>query len=421
MKTLLFNTSDKGGAAKSCIRLHHGLLQEKIESKLILKQQSDKSIAESFLISHLALKKSFGTKLKGKPIEWMTNLNLLEDKQIKFIDNRPKGLEFFSYPQSPYDLTLAQYYKEADVINLHWVSNFLDYPSFFQKNTKPVVWTLHDQNPFLGGEHYAERFLSQDEVGQPITRIYSKSELEEEKKLIEIKRKALENVKNLHIVAPSKWLVESSQSSELFQKFPHYHIPYGYPTDVFKPNNMMFCREVLGIPKYKKVILFVAESVTNSRKGFRYLQLALEKLLRTCKDEFVLCAIGNSSSLPNQDYLVKLGTISDERIMAVAYSAADVFVIPSLEDNLPNTMIESLLCGTPVIGFNTGGIPDAVVNYQTGLLCSNISVDALSTTIEKFFNESANFDRVKIAKEAKEKYALDFQAEAYKKLFESIV
>jgi glycosyltransferase involved in cell wall biosynthesis len=106
--------------------------------------------------------------------------------------------------------------------------------------------------------------------------------------------------------------------------------------------------------------------------------------------------------------------------MAMAYAAADVFVIPSLEDNFPNTMIESLLCGTPVIGFPTGGITDAIQDGENGYLCRDISVQSLQSSIDKFLANPNNFDRKKTAKEAEAKYTLELQAKKYEQLYKTI-
>lgn len=117
----------------------------------------------------------------------------------------------FTFPYSPNDITDTKEYQEADIINLHWVANFLDWNTFFQKNTKPIVWTLHDQNPFLGGEHYEELFCGIDDNGEAIPRVYEEFEKEENDKLVDFKKEILEDISNLHIVAPSKWLVEESK------------------------------------------------------------------------------------------------------------------------------------------------------------------------------------------------------------------
>lgn len=415
MKILHINTMDCGGAAKACLRLHQGLLLEGVSSKVLLRYKTSQ-IHEGYLFTASNLVEILKVKLAGLRRE-LNYFSKQERLEITLKEQR-KGLECFSYPFAPTDITQSSLYKEADIVHLHWVANFLDWKSFFAKNHKPVVWTLHDQNPFLGIEHYAERFWGIDENGKPIPRKYTPQEIAEEKKMISFKKKILEKVNNLIIVAPSKWLMEESQKSEVLGKYPHYHIPYGFPTEIFKPYNKNFCREILGIPQGKKVILFVADSIDNQRKGFIFFKKALEKIENK---EVVLCAVGSKANAENKDDLIKLGRIQDERLMAMTYSAADVFVIPSLEDNLPNTMIESLLCGTPVVGFPVGGIVEVIENGKNGYICENIDANSLRKAIEKTINGSHLFLRDEISKEAAQKFNLHQQARSYMELYKKII
>jgi glycosyltransferase involved in cell wall biosynthesis len=429
MKITIVNTYSFGGAANACIRLHKGLLKENINSKLLLSKNIDLSLPNTFVCESKTLSSTPLQKFKNKIKKIAHELkivNLDKKKNIKskkqiFLESRDKRLEMFSFIDSNYDITENHLCKNTDIINLHWVANFLDWQTFFTKNTKPIVWTLHDQNPFLGGEHYAERFLGINEKGFPILREYTDNEIIESKKILQSKQTILKNVNNIHIVSPSKWLLNSSKNSEIFSNYPHYHIPYGFPTDIFKIYNKSFCREVLNIPQDKIVLLFVADSLESSRKGYEYLQKSLKIISDKYQEQIFLCAIGNNSNVRTENNILELGKISDERIMAIAYGASDVFIIPSLEDNLPNTMIEAGLCGTPVIGFPVGGILDFVEDGKNGYLCPEISVQSLKETIEKFLDNPNIFDREKIAKEAKEKYALDIQAKAYIQLYQSIL
>ena len=177
-------------------------------------------------------------------------------------------------------------------------------------------------------------------------------------------------------------------------------------------------REFLNIPLDKKVILFVAESLTNHRKGFVFLKRAVEYIDNS---DVVISVVGKNKANLNFENIIELGMIKDEVKMSMAYAAADVFVIPSLMDNLPNTVLESLCCGTPVIGFPIGGIPDMIVNGENGLLTSEISVKALVKTLEEFLSHIEDYDRETIHKEAIKKYSLNVQANAYIDLFNTIL
>src|SRR5690606_8995588 len=158
-----------------------------------------------------------------------------------------------------------------------------------------------------------------------------------------------------------------------------------------------FSRKLFNIPEDKLVILFVAESTASPRKGFIFLQKAIEKLRL---ENVILCSVGGQNTeLKSTNELIELGSIKDERLMSVVYSAADVFVIPSIMDNLPNTVLESLMCGTPVIGFPVGGISDMIVDGENGLLTKEISVTSLAEALTYFLANPKRFDRENIRRE----------------------
>lgn len=423
MKVLIINTYDRGGAANACKRLHIALLLQGMASKIILKSKQN-NWPNSFCLKPTPKILTSSVKIENKVKRILIELKLYHPKQVQneaqeFLNSRPTGLEMFSFPNSDYDITQSDFYNEADIINLHWVANFLDYTSFFKKNKKPVIWTLHDINPFSGGEHYEEFFLGIDKLGYPINRIVSEEEKRVAKENIEVKKQAFSKFNNITIVTPSEWLAQEARKSEVFKNYPVHCIPYGLNAEVYAPRDKNYSRDLLGIPKNKKVILFVADSISNNRKGFIYLKKAFEQL---ADENLVLCAIGNkNSNLESLNNIIELGPIYDERLMSIAYSAADVFVIPSLMDNLPNTVLESLMCGTPVIGFPVGGIPDMIQDGVNGLLTKEISVSSLSETLTKFLNAPEIFDRNNIRENAVKKYDQKIQAINYIKLFERII
>lgn len=307
-------------------------------------------------------------------------------------------------------------YQEAEIINLHWVANFLDYPTFFKRNTKPIVWTLHDENPFTGGEHYKEEIIGMDDNGYPIYRTITKKEEQIFNKILEIKKRALENVKDLTIITPSQWLSNEAKNSELFKKFPVITIPYGIEENIFKPYDVQLIRRKFNLPINKKVVLFVAQQVTNFRKGFVFLLKAIEYLER---EDIYLIAVGNSRNLNGRIH--GLGFINDDKIMSEIYSAADIFVLPSLIDNLPNTMLESIMCGTPVVAFPAGGIPEVIKTGVNGILAEQISAKALAEAINDALDNLHLFDSKKISSEAVTKFNLDVQAKKYIDLYKQIL
>lgn len=424
MKVLIVNTYDKGGAANSCKRLHLGLLLEGISSKVLLKFKQN-NWPNSFCFKQPQKKLSLLDKVGNKVKRILREFKLYNTQAVSnnneqvFLNNRTSGLETFSFPNSDSDITNSEIYKEADIVNLHWVADFMDYQTFFEKNNKPVVWTVHDMNPFSGGEHYEEKYLGIDEFGFPINREVSTVEKKIAKENIEIKKQAVAKIDNLTIVAPSEWLAEQARMSEVFKDIPVFCIPYGLDSELYAPRDKDFSRSILNIPKNKKVILFVADSIDNNRKGFVFLKKALERL---ADSNLVLCAIGNKyGNLESIDNVFELGPIFDERLMSIAYSAADLFVIPSLMDNLPNTVLESLMCGTPVIGFPEGGIPDMIQDGVNGFITKEISLDSLVETFNKFLDNPNCFNKTEIRQNALKKYDQKVQAKKYIDLFNSIL
>ncbi|MFQ3675928.1 MAG: hypothetical protein SNJ64_05240, partial [Endomicrobiia bacterium] len=234
MKPLLISSHDTGGAAKACIRLHEALLNENIESFLQVRFKTNNNIKNCFQYENFKLKYQLGKALY-KINSFLKERKIIISGNDKFLKNRNKELSRFSFPCSNIDLTRNIKFKEADIINLHWVAEYIDYSSFFKKTNKPVVWTLHDMNPFSGGEHYIEHFLGIDNDGYPQKRKYTDIELKIIEKNLLIKQKALQNFEKLYIVSPSTWLAKESQNSQLFRKYPHIVIPNSLNINIFKP------------------------------------------------------------------------------------------------------------------------------------------------------------------------------------------
>lgn len=419
MKILHISTFDRGGAATACLRLHHSLQKNGVGSKVLVLKASRNN---SGIFQFTKRTPRFRARINRLLYVFQLRVHPYRSNRQSFQEDvkcrLPSGVEYFSFPDSEFDITTSQFYKDADIIHLHWVSGFLDYPSFFKKNQKPVIWTLHDMEPFQGGVHYEEKFFGLDELGRPKP-FFIPKELE---RLIEdnirIKTGSLEGIKNVTIVAPSRWLMHTSKNSLLFNRFNHYHIPYGLNTQLFQPRDKNFSKALLDIPSGIPCLLFVADKIETYRKGFEFLRLALEGFEQ---GSFILCAIGSNETRFMNTNMRLVGRIEDERLMSVVYSAADAFIIPSIEDNLPNTVLESLLCGTPVIGFRTGGIPDMINDGFNGLLCDNLSVNSLRETIARFLDRHEAFNAEHIRANAVSKYDEGVQAKSYTHLYNQLV
>jgi glycosyltransferase involved in cell wall biosynthesis len=414
VKILHVSTFGRGGAYVASARLKRGIDKTKaIESYHIT---SDSDIVYSCFYS--LDKKSYS--FRSIILSVRKYLELIVINHVNALLRDPR-LEYFSLPYSDLDLLDFTEYEEADIIHLHWVADFLDWESFFKKNKKPVVWTLHDQNPFLGGAHYNERFLGIDSAGNPkvIKRNYAQDFIEFylQKKKIRI----LKSVKNLTVVSPSNWMFKEASKSKALNGFKHIEIPYAVPGDIFKLRDKVAVRFKLGLPIDEMLLLFVADDVSNSRKGFGYLIKAIERLELNNKSNLTICIIGKNIPDINLKNIKYFGNIDSLEDMALIYSAVDYFILPSLIDNLPNTMLESLMCGTPVIAFNSGGASTAIINGFNGLLAEKTSVEGLSQRIEDAINGFYVFNSIEIAEHSKSKYADEISATQYINLYAQLI
>lgn len=249
-----------------------------------------------------------------------------------------------------------------DIWNLHWVAGFLEWENLlpWMAEQAPIVWTLHDLNPLRGVWHY-----------EPQAEEQSAARLRYEARAREIKKRALnENaIDRLVFVGPSRWIQNECRESVITENFSVINIPYGINTDIFKPRNQQLLRELYGIPQDVYVVGFVADHVGTPRKGMHLLLEALRSLARKHPTVHLL-TVGLGSIECTDFKHTHLGGINNDHVLAHVYSACDVFVCPSTQDNLPNTVIESLACGTPVVGFNIGGLPDLITAPMHGRLVS---------------------------------------------------
>ncbi|MCU7519720.1 MAG: glycosyltransferase [Ignavibacteria bacterium] len=407
MKVVHLSALDSGGAGKAAYRLHRGLLELGVDSKMLVMQKSTKD--DSVTAINPRISKAF----EGQWERW--------NSVLRPYRSRPQGLEIFTEFTSGIIWNKLKEIEEADIVNLHWAAGMFTAqtaPLFFQN--KKLVWTLHDMNAFTGGCHYSASCNKYSASCGACPQLGSNDTEDMSRKNWELKNDVYRKMK-ITVATPSLWLSKCAKESSLFKKKDIHVIKYGIPTTIYAPLDRNKIRTALNISKSKKVILFVADSVTNERKGLKYLISALNLLEG---DNITLAVLGsnNNVNLNCKHELLFLGSISDENTIASIYNLADVFVIPSTEDNLPNTVIESLSCGTPVVGFNIGGIPDMVTHKKNGYLADPGNIDDLKNGIEWILH---NGDYEHIRKECRNKALREFQlrtqAENYLSLYDKIL
>lgn len=403
-------TQDTGGAGIAAMRLHIGLVKTGMDSTfLVLNKKSGDT--RTFSLS---------SQFKGAKIweRWKGLLNAFP--------NHSPDLDLFTDSHS--DIRLAEHpaFPQADVINLHWIPGLIRYDKMAGiLGVKPVVWTLHDMNPFTGGCHFAGTCGKYKTGCGACPQLGSTDENDLSRKIFLEKQAAYANL-NLTIVTPSRWLADCAGKSALFRGRRIDVIPYGFPLDTFKPRNKAEARTDIGIPVDGKVVLFGAHTLTNKRKGFQYLLEALDKFPETERNHISLLLFGSADSapaLPKGFKAFSAGKISDDTQLAAIYNAADVFVMPTQEDNLPNTVAEAMACGIPVAGFNVGGMPDMIRPEHTGQLAPLGNTGELFDGIrwvlqldpDEYTAVSANCRRF-----VETNLSLERQAERYSALYDSL-
>ncbi len=401
LKILHIATLQFGGAGTAASRLHKALLAQGYDSKFLFLdkgQESDTSIQYHKKIYLFELMLRILKKL-GLPLT-------LEQKNDYAIRKQKYHFEIFSFANTPYtELHQHPLVKECDVINLHWIANFIDFQTFFAHVRKPMVWTLHDMNPFQGGFHYKDdenRFAAS--LQELNTTQYN------------LKKAALHQLPAdmLTIVTPSQWMLKQSKQSEMLARFPHRHIPNGINTSVFCPTGNG--RATASGNRKKTNVLFVAENLQNTRKGFDIiLELLKDKAVNEACHFTAVGEVKKSLRIPEITYT---GSIHSETEMSELYNQSDIFLLSSREDNLPNTMVESLCCGTPVVGFAIGGLPETITNGSNGYLSEELSAEGLKNALFTCIRLLKTIDRQAIALAAQAKYSSNRQASAYLELYQ---
>jgi glycosyltransferase involved in cell wall biosynthesis len=341
------------------------------------------------------------------------------------LTNRKANTGVFTDDRNQYGSETLREILPSDVVHMHWVAHFVDYRLFFRDTPKgqPFVWTLHDMNAITGGchhswscRHFTEQCGMCPQFNRPAPTDFSHAAWKR-------KRRAYRDLAQTRhrIVTPSRWLAGEVKRSSLMGNLDVEVIPYGLDTEAFQPRDRFLARQMLGVPAEARVLLFVAQWLGDSYKGMATLVEALERLKHD-RDLFLL-VLGRGEAVEKCQIPSRfLGSISEDERLSLVYSAADLFLLPSLEDNFPNTALEALACGLPVVGSNVGGIPEIVREAETGVLFERGNAEALAQAIQRVLPEHEQLHRMSTNCRITvlNEYSLGIQAQRYLDLYDTL-
>jgi glycosyltransferase involved in cell wall biosynthesis len=412
-KISFFSTSFTGGAGIAAKRIYDGLLSYPADFQL-------------FNLTNFQPLQSNGIEKWKQKIKTSLYYRNVE----RNLAGRPTGLELFSPATLQHKTPLHNIYqnpKQQTILHLHWINSLLDFPSFFASipDTIPIVWTLHDFNSFTGGCHYPNicRNFEKDCIQCPQLGTEGKANYAYQNQ--QIKANCLKN-KNLHIISPSNYLLEEAKKSSVFQNVKSFNkISYGIDLQDYKPIAKQDCKKILAIETSDFVIAFGAERLDTERKGVKFLWEALHILVQK-NIPITLLLFGKNFHLPkefeNRVRICYVGEVNKSVLQRIIYSAADIFVLPSLEDNQPLTCIEAMSCGTPVVAFGVGGLPEMVKDNETGWTTKVANSTDLADKIAFFYNNPTQREKIGIQARnfAIQEFEITQQAQKHWNLYETL-
>ena len=412
MKALHLNTYDIfGGAACAAFRLHKQLPAVGIKSVMLVQQK------ESSVDSTIGPKSNLSKSIAHlrTPLDHLPKL---------LYRNRKSTIYHFQW--LPDFLIKKIRAVNPDVVHLHWICRGFVNVSNVARIKIPIIWTLHDMWPFTGGCHYPSDCERYKKSCGKCPQLGSKSENDLSRWTWSRKSRLWKNL-DLTLVAPSRWMKTRVQYSSLFKNKTVEVIPNGIDINRFRPLDRKMARSCLDFSQKKQLILFGALNATSDRrKGFQYLTPCLQRLSQTkTGSEAELIVFGASKPANPPDFGLKttyLGHLQDEISISMIYAACDVFIAPSIEDNLPNTVMEAMACGTPCVAFDIGGVPEMIDHLKNGYLAAPRDPNDLARGIEWVLENKNRL--ISLGKEAREKvekeYDLSRVAKQMASLYESV-
>lgn len=396
MKILHICTADEGGAGLCCLRIHQALLKEGIDSNVLMLRtnHTDMPGVHQYTKGHMIdfLWRGFNKILRLCHLElddYNRSINLTKRTHI-----------FSTLPTSPIDVSQHPLVREADLIHLHWVDNFVDYPSFFKNVDKPIVWTLHDEGLFSGVFHFTDG----RKLNEPLDNKYYK-----------IKYDAIHQINKLGIVFLSKMMREKFSNDKMIAGRPFTVINNPVDCEAFHPMDKAAARKMMGIPDDAVVFSFVAGKIADPWKGLSTLSRTIQKM--NIPNAWIM-AVGGEDDYTPLPLVHPIGILRGADKLSVAYSCADYFAMPSKKEAFAQTPIESMACGVPAIVFPVSGT-DELITPQNGVQAKNFTDKSLEESISQAM--SVKYDGKAIRQDMIERFSPKVIAKKYINFYEQML
>jgi glycosyltransferase involved in cell wall biosynthesis len=408
MRILHVSTHDrKGGAAIAAYRLHQGLLGCGQNSQMFVyfRRQNDKTIRSVY-------------EVPGKTAQQSVRLSMWLNRRIKL---HLRSQSVWSANLIPSYVARQINELNPDIVHLHWVADGFLPISALSHIKAPIVWTLHDMWPFTGGCHYTGDCTRFQEACGRCPQLHSQREHDVSQRILLQKHRHWQDLA-LNLIAPSQWMADEIRQSRVLSSKHIHIIPNGIDTTQYKPIDQQATRALLNLPQDKRLVLFGAvNSTSDPRKGFRHLREAMQflsgELSNVCVMIFGASCTETDAQFEQPAYY--LGQLHDYQSLVAVYSAADTYVAPSIQENLSNTVVEALACGTPTVAFDIGGMPSLIAHRRNGYLATPFDPRDLAQGI-RWALENPDAGQVARAT-AESRYEVSVVAEQHIALYEALL
>ena len=415
MRVLLVNTSEHtGGASIAAKRLMKALNSNGVEAEMLVRDR----------MSH-------HPRIHALPKSPLLKLKFILERAEIFLANRLSKQNLFAIDHATHgsDITHLPEFQRADVIHLHWVNQAMLSLKDVRKiirSGKPVVWTLHDMWACTGICHQADTcegwlkgcghcpLLKGDSANDLSHRTY-------------LRKQRLFSEGQLTLVACSNWLADIARRAPILEGQRVVSIPNPIDTQFFHPQDKLAARKRLGLPTDKHILLFVAYKATDKNKGIDYLIKATEIIKEQhpqLAEKLCVVPVGHEAESLRHSFACEAcphDYVTHQQTMLDLYNAADLLMMPTLMDNLPNTIVEAMACGIPCVGSNVGGLPQMITHGVDGYLAHLRDAHDFAQGIEQLLS-SANYDQMATAarQKAVKSYSEEAVARKYIEIYEQV-